>query len=392
MPSLAVMPVFVASTENLTGDLSNEALGAYLRLLMRLWTHDCAPFPDDDRRLAGAVRVSPQRWRRLRPELEPFFEIGLEGWRHPGLEKLWHQGMEKRGRLAEAGRRGGTAKAKCQINRGQGEGRFSPNLLENQGSASSKATPSSSHESEETLSAERAREEANEMKREGEGGDALALAVVGAWNRIVHPVLARGQPAKLTDRRRALAEARLADSFGGSLARWEAHLRRIAASSFLTGHRRGSRFLVDLTTALDPEWIARIDEGKYDNAEGEALPPTQRAFTLVSVYERDAADAAAPEAGPAAAGPEPWSRVVANIAELRGGTARKWLDPLTCRGLDEDGVVRLEAPSPFMRDRVRDWYASDIRTFWAELVGERVRAVEVEVVVAERPAVAAGAA
>ena len=38
MPSLAVMPVFVASTENLTSDLSNEALGAYLRLLMRIWT------------------------------------------------------------------------------------------------------------------------------------------------------------------------------------------------------------------------------------------------------------------------------------------------------------------------------------------------------------------
>jgi uncharacterized protein YdaU (DUF1376 family) len=122
MLSLAVMPVFVASTENLTNDLSNEVLGAYLRLLMRLWTHDCAPFPDDDRRLAGAVRVTPQKWRRLRPELEPFFAIGPAGWRHPELEKLWHGGMEKRGRHAAAGRRGGTAKAKGQKNRGPGEG------------------------------------------------------------------------------------------------------------------------------------------------------------------------------------------------------------------------------------------------------------------------------
>jgi hypothetical protein len=218
--------------------------------------------------------------------------------------------------------------------------------------------------------------------------------LVGAWNQIVHPVLARGRPARLTDRRRALAGARLADSFEGSLARWEAHLRRIAASSFLTGHRRGSRFLVDLTTALDPEWIARIDEGKYDNAAGEAPPPAQGALTLVTVHGRDAASAtpAVPEASAAAAGPEPWGRVVAQIAGLRGGMARRWLDPLTCRGFDADGVVRLEAPSAFVRDRVRDWYASDIRTLWSGLVGERVRAVEVEVMVAERPAVATGAA
>ena len=93
-----------------------------------------------------------------------------------------------------------------------------------------------------------------------------------------------------------------------------------------------------------------------------------------------------------AAGPEPWGRVVARVAELQGVMARRWLDPLTCRGLDADGVIRLEAPSPFMRDRVRDWYPSDIRILWSELVGERVHAVEVEMVVAERPAVAAGAA
>ncbi len=110
MLSLAVMPVFVASTENLTNDLSNEALGAYLRLLMRIWTHDCAPFADNDRRLAGAVKVTPQKWRRLRPELEPFFEIGPEGWRHPALEKLWNGGMEKRDGYVEKGRRGGNAK------------------------------------------------------------------------------------------------------------------------------------------------------------------------------------------------------------------------------------------------------------------------------------------
>ena len=150
------------------------------------------------------------------------------------------------------------------------------------------------------------------MGGEVEEGNALALAMMGAWNRIVHPVLARGRPARLTDKRRILAEARLADTFGGSLARWEAYLRRIAASSFLTGHRRNSRFLVDRTTALDPDWIARIDEGKYDNAEGEAPPPTQRAFTLVSVYERDAADAAA------LAAPE----VDAAAVESKRGTGR----------------------------------------------------------------------
>ncbi len=64
--------------------------------------------------------------------------------------------------------------------------------------------------------------------------------------------------------------------------------------------------------------------------------------------------------------------------------------PATCPRSNRHGgdrAIRLEAPSPFMRDRVRDWYASDIRTLWSELVGERVRAVQVEMVVAERPAV-----
>ena len=54
-------------------------------------------------------------------------------------------------------------------------------------------------------------------------------------------------------------------------------------------------------------------------------------------------------------------------------------------------MVRLEAPSAFVRGRVRDWYASDIRTLWAERIGRAVRAVEVAL--AEPPVVtAAGAA
>ncbi len=419
MPVIAYDPLHMAREEAFLQGLPPVAHKAAYHLIRALREAEDHRVEDDELKLAARFHMPLNQVRQARRWLLARFRLEDGLWSCPLVDEMAALIEHKRraGSIGGRSRAGNERRSRAALDRGADlrdqEKPFKNNdrvqapglrvgALEPGPNYAPPKTPTNSmgevkltHGSQESgVSDKSASEEVNGVGREVDEGDVLALAMMGAWNRSVHPVLARGRPARLTNKRRALAEARLADTFGGSLARWEAYLRRIAASSFLTGHRRNSRFLVDLTTALDPEWIARIDEGKYDNAEGETPLPMQRAFTLVSVYERDAADAAAPaapEVDAAAVEPEPWEWVVTRIVETRDGAPQSWLGRLTCRGLGEDGVVRLEAPSAVVRDRVRDWYASDIRTLWAERIRQAVRAVEVAL--AEPPAVtAAGAA
>jgi uncharacterized protein YdaU (DUF1376 family) len=66
--------------------LSLEEQGAYVRLLNQIW-HTQAPLRDDDAVFAKILNVTRPRWRKLRPNLEPLFEIEGGLWTCGWLEQ-----------------------------------------------------------------------------------------------------------------------------------------------------------------------------------------------------------------------------------------------------------------------------------------------------------------
>jgi uncharacterized protein YdaU (DUF1376 family) len=63
-----------------TGHLSLEEDCCYRRLLDALWKRDAQPLPDDDLVLARLIRVDMETWKRVRPVMQPFFDITTQGW------------------------------------------------------------------------------------------------------------------------------------------------------------------------------------------------------------------------------------------------------------------------------------------------------------------------
>ncbi|MDL2408737.1 DUF1376 domain-containing protein [Rhizobium calliandrae] len=76
-PSLPLFTdAYIADTQHLT----NEEHGVYLRLLMFAWrTAECG-LPDDDRRLALMVGVTPKKWATLKPVVMGFWTLREGLW------------------------------------------------------------------------------------------------------------------------------------------------------------------------------------------------------------------------------------------------------------------------------------------------------------------------
>lgn len=69
------LPLWIDAFLRDTQHLAADEVGAYLMILMAMWSRANCDFPDDDRRLARLCRVSPRLWKsRIGPALRPFFE------------------------------------------------------------------------------------------------------------------------------------------------------------------------------------------------------------------------------------------------------------------------------------------------------------------------------
>ena len=80
------MPLYVADYLTKTGHLNTAEHGAYMLLIMQYWTQ--GHLPDNDRMLAQITRLRVERWRTMRPQLEPFFTVELgKVWRHDRIEE-----------------------------------------------------------------------------------------------------------------------------------------------------------------------------------------------------------------------------------------------------------------------------------------------------------------
>lgn len=66
-------PLWVDAFQRDTQHLAADEVGAYMLILMAMWTRETCDFPDDDRRLAAVSRVSTRLWKsRIGPVIREF--------------------------------------------------------------------------------------------------------------------------------------------------------------------------------------------------------------------------------------------------------------------------------------------------------------------------------
>lgn len=108
------MPFYVADYLADTGHLTTLEHGAYLLLMMHYWQTE--GLPTDAASLAAIVRLSGRDWQRMAPKLRALFRAGE--WRHKRIDEELSKASQKGAARAEAGRRGGIAKAQQTGSRG----------------------------------------------------------------------------------------------------------------------------------------------------------------------------------------------------------------------------------------------------------------------------------
>lgn len=122
---------FIAGTVHLT----NEELGAYMRLLCFQWEHGSVP--NSAQKRARVLGISTRKLSSLWSALEPLFTSKNGYLVNPRMEEERHKQAIRKDKLSKAGRKGGQQKATSQ-----NEARLNP--------SSSSTTTSSSLEEEHT--------------------------------------------------------------------------------------------------------------------------------------------------------------------------------------------------------------------------------------------------
>jgi len=102
-------PLYVGDYLRDTGYLTLEQHGAYLMLLMRLWSAGGA-LPADEGKLARIAGVSVKKWRPIWADLAEFFELENGDITHKRISAELEKAGALRAKRAAAGARGGAAK------------------------------------------------------------------------------------------------------------------------------------------------------------------------------------------------------------------------------------------------------------------------------------------
>ncbi len=87
MADFPALPLWTDAYLADTAHLTNEEHGAYLRLLMFAWRSPTCSLPDNDKRLAIMVGVSPKKWQTLRAVIETFWTIENGTWTQKRLTR-----------------------------------------------------------------------------------------------------------------------------------------------------------------------------------------------------------------------------------------------------------------------------------------------------------------
>ena len=88
------MPLYVGDYLRDTQRLSLEAHGAYMLLIMDYWIS--GPPDDDDEQIARILRISREKWGKIKAQILPFF-VSIDGQlRHPRIDREKSDSMTNR--------------------------------------------------------------------------------------------------------------------------------------------------------------------------------------------------------------------------------------------------------------------------------------------------------
>jgi uncharacterized protein YdaU (DUF1376 family) len=99
---LKYLPLFPDAHLAKTGHLSLSEQGALLRLYMHAWMSKSCCLPNDDRRLARILGITPARWGGMRDVVMAFWVLEDNVWIQPRLQHEWNYVREKRGKARES--------------------------------------------------------------------------------------------------------------------------------------------------------------------------------------------------------------------------------------------------------------------------------------------------
>lgn len=236
------MQLYVGDYIRDTMDLSTEEHGAYLLLLMTMWSHG-AKLPNDQNKLARIARLSPAKFKRVWAAIERFFTVEGDCITQGRLTKEHEKAKEKGQKRAEAGAKGGKAKA-----------------LKNKDTGLANATVLLKHLPEPEPDIRE--EDTNVSLQVSPAGD-VSEAV-----RIYNDAAAKtGWPSvqKLTPTRSRSLRARISEA--GGMDGWRHAVDRATQSDFLSGRtaKPWTGFGFDwLTKAAN---FTKLMEGNYDNRD-----------------------------------------------------------------------------------------------------------------------------
>lgn len=246
------MQMYVGDYIRKTMHLTTEQHGAYLLLLMTMWSAG-AKLPNDPNKLARICRVSPKRWPLIWSEISEFFDVENGEITNQRLSKEHQKAVSISLERKNAGRKGGEAKALKTNDADVASATVLPIVL-----------PKHSHISE-PYRVKRETKVSLESQSISEAFDAFKeSASLKGWPT----------PKRLTPDRKSALSARLADA--GGLDGWVEALRKAEASTFIS--EKPHWFNFDwMTKAAN---FTKLMEGNYDNRARNQSPenPTLRAI------------------------------------------------------------------------------------------------------------------
>jgi uncharacterized protein YdaU (DUF1376 family) len=125
MAASPFMPLYIADYMADTAHLTTVEHGAYLLLIMTYWQRGEA-LPDDDKKLSRIVGLQGRNWKRVRAEIEPFFDFRDGKWTHHRIERQLQVMRSQSHANSLNGKKGGAATAAKSLKRKPSEAEAKP--------------------------------------------------------------------------------------------------------------------------------------------------------------------------------------------------------------------------------------------------------------------------
>jgi len=253
------MPIYWSDFKGDTEHLGALETGAYMMLIGHYW--NTGGLPNDDTKLARIARMTAEEWALSKSTIAEFFQ---DGWKHKRIEQELADASAAYERRANAGRRGGQAKAEASSNAVAMLKQPQPQLH-----------ISSNEDIDNYLSIAVGEDETEpeniQIKKSSRKTEDLELlAQVGeSWNDLAAS-LRLPQIGKLTETRKNLVLARAKElvhdyEFQTPREGFQIVFSKIRGSPFLRGE--SGRWRADFDFVFKQSNFTKILEGKYENQQ-----------------------------------------------------------------------------------------------------------------------------